>query len=134
MASRRLRRQDSPEEMSRVRSVASGCRGTWAKELKHRFYDGSDRMTRIQIVLYVPNVAAVASSWQHCCSSVAKGGRGANLPPIGLKSMQNTPFLALLRPIFALKTKIAPPPLELEMRIGHGPDVNSTTKTGLQSG
>ena len=45
--------------------------------------------------------AAVANS------SVARGG--ATAPhPIALKSMQNTPFLALLRPIFALKTKIAP--------------------------
>ena len=32
----------------------------------------------------------------------------ATPPPIGLKSMQNTTFLTLLRPIFALKTKIAP--------------------------
>ena len=43
-------------------------------------------------------------------SSVARGkGGGAWAPPIGLKSMQNTLFLALLRPIFALKTKIANP-------------------------
>ena len=47
--------------------------------------------------------------------------------------MQNTAFLALLRLIFALKTKIAPP-LELAMRIGLEPDVNLTRKTGLQSG
>ena len=40
-------------------------------------------------------------------SSVAR--RGATAPPIGLKSMQNTPFLALLRPICPQKTKIAPP-------------------------
>ena len=45
--------------------------------------------------------AAVANS------SVARGGAAAP-HPIALKSMQNTPFLALLRPIFALKTKIAP--------------------------
>ena len=49
--------------------------------------------------------------------------RGVTAPhPIALKSMQNTPFLALLRPIFALKTKLAPP-LTLAMRIGKGPDV-----------
>ena len=49
-------------------------------------------------------------------SSVARGGGagGAIAPPIGLRSMQNTPFLALLMPIFPQKTKIAPPPpLEL---------------------
>ena len=28
-------------------------------------------------------------------------------PPIGMQSVQNTTFLALLRPIFALKAKIA---------------------------
>ena len=39
-------------------------------------------------------------------SSVARGGGG---PPIGLKSMQNSVFLALLMLIFALKMKIAPP-------------------------
>ena len=39
-------------------------------------------------------------------SSVAMGGAA---PPIGMQSMQNTTFLALLRPIFALKEKIAPP-------------------------
>ena len=48
-------------------------------------------------------------------SCVAEGGAGAL--PIGLKSMQNTLFSALLRPIFALKTKIAPP-MVLAMRIG----------------
>ena len=30
-------------------------------------------------------------------------------PPIGLKSMQNSTFLAVLRLIFALKREIAPP-------------------------
>ena len=50
----------------------------------------------------------------HACgivaaSSVARGGAGGLEPPIGLKSMQSTLFLARLRPIFALKTKIAPP-------------------------
>ena len=50
----------------------------------------------------------------HCCrqstSSVARvGGRGARSPSIGLKSMQNSTFLVLLRPIFAPKMKTAPP-------------------------
>ena len=39
-------------------------------------------------------------------SSVAAGGLS---PSIGLKSMQNTTFLVLLRRIFAPKMKIAPP-------------------------
>ena len=44
--------------------------------------------------------------------------------------MQNTPLLALLRPIFALKRKIAPPPLPLAlaMRNGQRPEVTSTRK------
>ena len=42
-------------------------------------------------------------------SSVASGEAGGGaIASIGLKSMQKTPFLALLSPIFALKTKIAP--------------------------
>ena len=45
--------------------------------------------------------------------------------------MQNTPFLALLRPIFALKTKIANPPLlVMAIRIGQRPDVTCTRKLG----
>ena len=42
-------------------------------------------------------------------SSVARGegGGGGLEPPIGLKSMQKSPFLGLLRPIFALKIKTA---------------------------
>ena len=64
-------------------------------------------------------------------SSVALGGAERVIVPIGRKSMQNTPFLALSRPIFALKTKIAPP-LALAMKIGQGPDIISTKKTGLQ--
>ena len=44
----------------------------------------------------------------HTNSSVARGAGGLE-PPIGLKSMQNTTFLVLLRPIFAPKMKIAPP-------------------------
>ena len=44
------------------------------------------------------------------CSNVAKGaGEGGIALPINLRSMQNTPFLALLGPIFEVKTKIAPP-------------------------
>ena len=42
-------------------------------------------------------------------SSAASGGREGGLAPIGLKSMQNTTFLVLLRPIFAPKMKTATP-------------------------
>ena len=66
-------------------------------------------------------------------SSIARG-EGAIASSIGLKSMQNIPFLALLRPIFALKTKIAPPSLVLAVRICKGPGVISTRKTGFQPG
>ena len=48
-------------------------------------------------------------------SSVAIWGGGFGLP-IGMQSMQNTLFLLLLRPIFALKAKISPP-LALAMRM-----------------
>ena len=42
-------------------------------------------------------------------SSVARGrAAGAVRPPIALKSIQNTTFLVLVRPIFAPKMKIAP--------------------------
>ena len=51
----------------------------------------------------------------------------------GLKSIQNTLFLALLRPIFSLKTKIDLP-LILEMRIGQGSDEILTRKTGFEPG
>ena len=50
-----------------------------------------------------------------------------------LKSMQNTTFLPLLRPIFALKTKIVSP-LAMAMRIGKGPEIISTGKTVFQPG
>ena len=60
-------------------------------------------------------------------SSVARGGSS---PPIGLKSMQNTLFLALLRPIFALNTKIVPPMI-LAMRVGQEPDEIPTRKSGF---
>ena len=64
-------------------------------------------------------------------SSAASGEAGGGaIAPIGLKSMQNTPFWALLRPIFALKTKIAPP-VVLAMIIGLGSDVISNKKLGF---
>ena len=63
--------------------------------------------------------------------SVAQPERaGGSSTPFGLKSMQNTLFLALLRPIFALKTKIAPPTV-LAMRVGEEPDVISSRKVGF---
>ena len=63
-------------------------------------------------------------------SSGARGGgeRGTTAPFIGLKTMQNIPFLAFLRPIFALKMKIVPP-LKLATRISQGPDINSISCT-----
>ena len=49
----------------------------------------------------------------HCCrqstSSVARGEAVGLDPPIDLKTMQNSTFLVLLRPIFAPKIKTAPP-------------------------
>ena len=48
--------------------------------------------------------------------------------------MQNTLFLALLKPFFALKTKIAPLPMVFGMRIGQEPDVIWTGKNGFQPG
>ena len=45
-------------------------------------------------------------------SSVARGGRGSSLPT-GLKSMQNSTFLVLLRPIFGPKLKTAHPHRDL---------------------
>ena len=47
-------------------------------------------------------------------SSIDRGG-GRGWPPIVMPSMQNTLFLLLLRPIFALKAKI---PHSLAIRIG----------------
>ena len=60
----------------------------------------------------------------------SQGGAGGYSPPIGLKSLQNTPFLALLRSIFALKTKI--PPMVLAMGIGQGSDFDQ--KSAFQLG
>ena len=50
----------------------------------------------------------------NCCRqstcSIARGeGGGAQASPIGLKNMQNSTFLVLLRPIFAPKMKTSPP-------------------------
>ena len=39
-------------------------------------------------------------------------------PFIGLKSMQNTTFLVLLRPIFVTKLKIAPPQCDWRAEVG----------------
>ena len=47
--------------------------------------------------------------------------------------MQNTLFLDFLRPIFALKTKIAPP-MVLGIRLGKEPGMKWTRKTGAQLG
>ena len=54
----------------------------------------------------------------NCCRqstcSVARGeGGGAQASPIGLKNMQKSTFLVLLRPIFAPKMKTAPPQRDL---------------------
>ena len=43
-----------------------------------------------------------------CCTNQWRSQRGLE-PPTGMQSMQNTTLLALLKPIFALKTKIATP-------------------------
>ena len=53
---------------------------------------------------------AVSNDIKIAYSRASRGGRGRGLysPPIGQQSMQNTMFLALLRPIFVLKSKIAP--------------------------
>ena len=55
--------------------------------------------------------------WNLIPSSVARGGCR---PPIGLKSMQNSMFFVLLRPIFAPKMKTAPPPTGLVSRSCEG--------------
>ena len=46
--------------------------------------------------------------------------RGARAPPLDLKSMQNSPFLVLLRPIFAPKMKTALPPSGFRSRSCEG--------------
>ena len=54
-------------------------------------------------------------------SSVARGGgaNGAINPPIGPKSRQNSMFLTVLRLIYALKAKIAPPKIvRWEVEVG----------------
>ena len=55
--------------------------------------------------------------YRHMGSSVARGGYS---PPIGLKSMQNSTFLVLQRPIFAPKLKTALPPTGLGSRSCEG--------------
>ena len=62
-------------------------------------------------------------------SSVAKGGSS---PPIGLKSMQNSVFLAVLRLIFGLKTKIIPPK-EIGVRIGEEAEMSWSRRSGSHS-
>ena len=47
-------------------------------------------------------------SEQFICSSVARG-KGGSSPTVGLKSMQNSTFLVLLRPIFAPHMRTVPP-------------------------
>ena len=44
------------------------------------------------------------------------GGENYSLPPIGIPSMQNARFLALLRLIFALKAKVIPSPIGIGMQ------------------
>ena len=104
--------------------------------MKSTAYPQSNNITEI-ILFNLQKIRFYVSMYRQSwvdVSSVARGGEaGRAIAPIGLKSMQNTSFVALLRPIFALKTKIAPP-LALAMRIGQGPDVISTKKTGLQPG
>ena len=57
-------------------------------------------------------------------------GGGARASPIGLKSMQNTTFLVLLKPIFAPKMKIATP-MGLASRNCEGPAVIWDEKSGV---
>ena len=59
-------------------------------------------------IVYLISVFFLAFLRTTVISSVARGGGGYSPPPIGMESMQNTLFLALLRPIFALEAKIAP--------------------------
>ena len=53
-----------------------------------------------------------------CVSAESFSPRNPVGGPIGLKSMQNTTFLVLLRPIFAPKMKIAPPNGVREQKLG----------------
>ena len=61
-------------------------------------------------------MALYFSTFEGGISSVA-GGQGGIAFPIVMQSVQNTLFLVLLRPIFALKAKIVLP-LALAIRIG----------------
>ena len=67
-------------------------------------------------------------------SSVARGGGGKlcySPPPIGLRSMRNSIVFGVLRLIFALKTKIAPPKLNWG-ESGEDPEMKSTSEIGPQ--
>ena len=46
----------------------------------------------------------------------AGGEESYSFPHIGIQSMQNTTFLAVLRPIFALKSKLTPSPIGIGMQ------------------
>ena len=66
-------------------------------------------------------------------SSVPRGGKWCYNPSIGLKSMQNSMFWAVLRLIFALKTKIPPPTInEFGVRAGEDREIMMTSKSGCQ--
>ena len=67
-------------------------------------------------------------------SNVARGGdKWCYSPPIGLKSMQNSVCVfSVLRLIFALKTKIAPPPNEVGVRVGEDREIMMTSRSGCQ--
>ena len=62
-------------------------------------------------------------------SSVARGAEGGSSSPTGLKSMQNSVFFALLRVIFALKAKIAPPKV-IGVRLGEEAEMMWTRRSG----
>ena len=67
-------------------------------------------------------------------SVAGRGGGGATALPHWHKGYANYPVFSIFEADFCTKNKNSPPPLELAMGIGHGPDVNLTRKTGLQSG
>ena len=64
-------------------------------------------------------------------SSVARGRAKGAIAPIGLKSMRNSVVFAVLRLIFALKTKIAPPKQNWG-ESGEDSEMMSTSGSGLQ--
>ena len=71
------------------------------------------------------------------CSSVARAGGGGAIGvialPIGLESMQNSMFLAVLRLIFDLKTKIALPPNEIGVKAGEDREMIMTSRNGVSA-